>query len=147
MFLLVPFIYTTTPDTIVQNNQFKNTFFLPTIQFVNEHKQKYGAFPNHKEFENWKLSRGWDNWYMYMKTSGDLNSDDCSFGKIPSGSYKITVWEGVDPVCYASWLDKYSFDDIWAINIKAMLVCFLIGIVLLIIRQNISKIVRYISTK
>jgi hypothetical protein len=147
MFLWGAFIFASTPGMIAKDKEFKASGFLPTIQFVALHKEKFGTLPNKSQFDNWKLQQGWENRALFLEFSGNLESDDCPFGAIPPGSYGITVWRGEWNECYASWLNKYSFDDTKSTNIKAMLVFCLTGILLLIIQQTLPRIVRYLTTQ
>ncbi len=147
MFLCGAFVYSTTPGSIAKNKEFKASSFIPTIQFVTAYKQKFGTLPTNAQFEDWKLVHGWDNRALFLETSGSLKSEDCPFGTIPAGSYGVTVWRGEWYECYASWFDEYSFDGTKAVNIKAMLVLFLVGAALLLIQQTIPRLTRYLTTQ
>ncbi len=147
MFLWGAFIFAITPGTIAKNKEFKVSGFLPTIQFVALHKEKFGKLPSTAQFEDWKLQQGWENRALFLDFNGSLKSEDCPFGTIPSGSYGITVWRGEWNECYASWLDEYSFDDTKGSNIKAMLVFFAIGFLLLVIAQYLPRLARHLTTQ
>ena len=147
LFLCGAFVYATTPGSIARNKEFKASGFMPTIQFVTAYKQKFGTLPTDIQFEEWKLTHGWENRALFLETSGNLKSEDCPFGVIPAGTYGVTVWRGDWYECYASWLNEYSFDGTKAINIKAMLVLFLFSAALLFIQQAVSRLTRYLTTQ